>query len=138
MYLTKDRQNSLYRAEREFGLLVGGIFTLLGVWWFYKGASGVLASGAVILGMTLVILGGLLPRLLVWPYHAWMSFAEGISFVMTRVILAIVFFLAFTPLGLVKRISGWDPLRRRSAPAETYWTPYSTRQRDPEHYEKMF
>jgi hypothetical protein len=25
------------RAERAFGLVVGGVFTLLGAWWLYRG-----------------------------------------------------------------------------------------------------
>jgi hypothetical protein len=57
---------------------------------------------------------------------------------MTRVILAIVFFLVLTPIGLIKRAMGWDPLHRRAVPGESYWRPYSERQHDPRHYEKMY
>ena len=39
-----------------------------------------------------------------------MKLANGLSFVSTRVILALVFFLVITPLGVVKRLTGWDPL----------------------------
>jgi len=67
-----------------------------------------------------------------------MLLAEGLSFITTRIILGIVFFLIITPIGVVKRLSGWDPLERRSAPKPSYWKPYSDRQRDPRHYEKMF
>ena len=63
---------------------------------------------------------------------------EGLSFVTTRIILGIVFFLIVTPIGVVKRLSGWDPLERRSGRRSSYWKPYSERQRDPRHYEKMF
>ena len=54
-----------------------------------------------------------------------------------RVVLAIVFFLVITPVGIVMRLCGWDPLRRRAASADSYWKPYRARQRDPRHYEKM-
>ena len=67
-----------------------------------------------------------------------MALAEGLSFVMTRVVLGIVFFLVVTPIGAIKRLTGWDPLRRRSRPAPSYWGAYPERQRDPRHYEKMF
>jgi hypothetical protein len=67
-----------------------------------------------------------------------MLLAEGLSFVMTRIILGIVFFLIITPIGVVKRLSGWDPLDRRSGSRASYWRPYSERQRDTRHYEKMF
>lgn len=26
-----------FRAEKEFGLIVGGVFVLLGLWWLYRG-----------------------------------------------------------------------------------------------------
>lgn len=127
-----------FRAEREFGLIVGGVFVLLGAWWVYRGKF-VSASHIVLpLGALLVILGLLWPRVLVWPNRGWMLLAEGLSFVSTRIILALVFFLVVTPIGVIKRMMGWDPLSRRGARSESYWKPYSERQRDPRHYEKMY
>ena len=84
------------------------------------------------------VLGVLFPGVLRYPYRLWMKLAEGISYVMTRVTLAIVFFAVVTPIGLLRKAAGGDPLRRRARPADSYWWPYSARQRDPRHYEKMF
>jgi saxitoxin biosynthesis operon SxtJ-like protein len=124
--------------EREFGLIVGGIFALLSVWWFYRGKFHDIRLVTLSLGSVLVILGLLLPRALVWPNKAWMALAEVLSFVSMRVILALVFYVVITPIGCVKRICGWDPLRRRAPAAESYWRPYTERQHNPRHYEKMF
>jgi hypothetical protein len=60
------------------------------------------------------------------------------SFVSTRIILAVVYFLVLTPIGVIKRLSGWDPLHRRESARASYWRPYSGRQRNPKHYEKMY
>jgi Saxitoxin biosynthesis operon protein SxtJ len=128
----------LFRREREFGVIVGGVFTVLGAWWLYRGKFFYAPRIALPLGITLVIAGLVWPKVLVWPNKAWMLLAEGLSFVMTRVILGIVFFLIVTPIGVIKRIFGWDPLNRRSASRGSYWSPYSERQHDPRHYEKMF
>jgi len=127
-----------FRAQREFGLLVGGIFVLLSSWWLYRGKFTVLAEVLLPLGALLVLLGLFLPRALVLPNKAWMLLAEGLSFVTTRLILGLVFFLVVTPIGIVKRMMGWDPLGRRGARRESYWQPYSERQHDPRHYEKMY
>jgi len=128
----------LFRAEREFGLTVGGIFVLLAGWWLYRGKF-VTATAAILpLGTLLVFLGMLWPRALVVPHKLWMLLAEGLSFVSTRLILALVFFLIVTPIGIVKRLMGWDPLNRRGGRKVSYWQPYSNRQRNPRHYEKMF
>jgi hypothetical protein len=127
-----------YRVEREFGLIVGGIFVLFSAWWLYRGKFPMAAHVLLPLGALLVFLGLVWPRVLVLPNRAWMLLAEGLSFVTTRLILAVVFFLVITPIGVVKRLMGWDPLSRRGARSESYWKPYSERQRDPRHYEKMF
>jgi hypothetical protein len=117
---------------------VGGIFVLLSGWWLYRGKFITVAHFNLVLGVILVLLGLLWPRALVLPNKAWMLLAEGLSFVTTRIILGLVFFLVITPIGVVKRLSGWDPLSRRSKPGDSYWKPYSERQRDPRHFEKMF
>lgn len=126
------------RAEREFGLVVGGVFVLLGGWWLYRGKFTTAADVMLPLGVLLILFGLIWPRALALPNRAWMLLAEGLSYVTTRIILGLVFFLVITPIGLVKRLSGWDPLGRRSARSSSYWKPYSERQRDPRHYEKMF
>jgi len=127
-----------FRAEREFGLIVGGVLVLLSGWWLYRGKFLSVAQIVLPLGGLLILLGLLWPKILVWPNKLWMLLAEGLSFVTTRIILGLVFFLVVTPIGVVKRLTGWDPLSRRSPRGETYWQPYPERQRDPRHYEKMF
>jgi hypothetical protein len=126
------------RAEREFGLIVGGVLMLLSAWWLYRGKFHSVAPITLPLGSLLVLLGLAFPRVLVYPNKAWMMLAEGLSFVSTRIILAFVFFVIITPIGFVKRLLGWDPLRRRAKRSDSYWEPYSERQHDPRHYEKMF
>jgi hypothetical protein len=126
------------RAEREFGLIVGGIFLLLRLWWLYRGKFPGVSHITLPLGAALILLGLVFPKALVWPNRAWMALAEGLSFVTTRIILAFVFFAIVTPIGVFKRWFGWDPLHRRAGASDSYWRPYSDRQRDPRHYEKMF
>jgi hypothetical protein len=127
-----------FRREREFGLVVGGVFVLLSGWWLYRGKFSNASHLTLPLGSLLILLGLLWPKALVWPNRGWMLLAEGLSFVTTRIILGVVFFLMITPIGVIKRLSGWDPLNRRSGRSASYWRPYSERQHDPRHYEKMY
>lgn len=127
-----------FRVERDFGLIVGAVFTLLSVWWLYRGKFTNVAQVTLTLGVVLVVLGLIFPRSLVYPNRAWMLLAEALSFISTRIILGLVFFLIVTPIGVVKRLWGWDPLYRRAGSSPSYWKPYSDRQQNPRHYEKMF
>jgi hypothetical protein len=126
------------RAEREFGLIVGGVLLLLRVWWLYRHKFEIAGTVLTFIGSALVVFGLFAPRLLVVPRKLWMKLAEGMAYVSSRIILAIVFFLVLTPIGLVKRAMGWDPLQRRAGSRDSFWQPYPDRQRDPRHYEKMF
>ena len=131
------RKRSL-RAEREFGLIVGGVLLLLSSWWIYRGKFHSATQFTLPVAGVLVLLGIIFPRALVYPNKAWMALAEVLSFISTRIILAFVYFAILTPIGVVKRSFGWDPLNRRADRSDTYWQPYSERQRDRRHYEKMF
>lgn len=127
-----------YRAERDFGVLVGGVLMAMGGWWLYRGKYQALATVLLGAGATLMLLGGVWPQALVVPNRLWMGMAGAMGFVMTRVILAFVFFLFVTPIGLLRKLFGGDPLNRRAVRAESYWKPYSERRKDTRHYEKMY
>ena len=127
-----------YKVERNFGLIVGGVFTLLSVWWLYRRKFVSVAEWTLMLGLTLVFFGLIFPKALVYPNRAWMALAEVLAFISTRIILGLVFFLIVTPIGMIKRVFGWDPLNRRAVARPSYWNAYAARQRDPRHYEKMF
>jgi len=50
--------------------------------------------------------------------------------------LIVFFFLALTPMGLLARLFGRDPLVRRRRGST--WTPYPAHRRGVKHYERMF
>jgi hypothetical protein len=119
-------------------VVVGGVLLALRLWWLYRGKFEIAGVVLTFIGSALVLLGAFAPRLLVIPRKLWMKLAEGMSYVSSRIILFVVFFLVLTPIGLVKRAMGWDPLQRRSGSRDSFWEPYPERQSDPKHYEKMY
>jgi len=138
MQSNQKTSKTSFRDEREFGLTVGIMLILLGGWWLYAGRWKLVATGFLALGPALVILGSLFPRALVLANRAWMALAKLLSLFTTPIILAIIFFGVLMPIGAVKRLFGWDPLRRRASPGASYWISYNARQRDPRHFEKMY
>lgn len=93
-----------------------------GLAWRWSGgtAAAIIAAG----GVTLCLLGWLRPRAL-WPvFLTWMAAVWPLGWLLGLLLLAFTFYLVITPLGLVLRLFGHDPLgRRRDAGAETYWRP---------------
>ena len=61
-----------------------------------------------IIALMFIGLGLVVPVMLKPLYFVWMTFAAILGWVMTRVILSIVFYLIITPIGLVTRIIGED------------------------------
>jgi hypothetical protein len=124
------------RELRNFGLVVGGLFILIGVWPMVWRGTGPRAW-ALILGGPLVLLAIAAPRLLTWPHRAWMALAHVLGWVNTRIVLGVAFFAVFTPMGLVMRLLGKDPMRRRFDPmAQSYRVNRSPR--DATHMQKPF
>ena len=105
---------------RSFGLMVGGIFALLGVWpAVWRGQP--LRLWSLLLGGILMTLALAWPRSLTQIYRLWMTVGEVLGGINTRLILSGLFYLVFTPLGLYMRLRGKDPMRRTLAPeAESY------------------
>lgn len=71
-------------------------------------------------------------------YKAWMKFAHALGWVNTRIILSIVYFLIFTPLALIFRLIGKDPMERRFDEAGSYWVKREAKEFRPEDYRRQF
>lgn len=62
------------------------------------------------------------PMVLLPLYRLWVKFALKLAWFNTRLLLALVFYLVMTPIGLIMRALGKDPLDRALDPsAESYW-----------------
>ncbi len=80
-------------------------------------------AGAVVAASCLLALLGLCRPKSVRPvYVGWMYVVAPIGAVVSHAVLALVWLLVFTPVGLTLRLLGRDPLARRFDPkAATYW-----------------
>ncbi len=106
---------------RNFGLMVGGIFAAMGLWpVLFRGDDPRL--WALVLAGLLVIPALVLPRSLGPVYRGWMAIGYVLGWINTRVILGVIFYGLFTPIGLVRRfLLAKDSMRRRFEPeADTY------------------
>ena len=105
---------------RTFGLLVGGIFTLIG-WWPVLFRSESPRMWAISIGGALVGLGLIFPASLIHVHRLWMKLGHVLGFINTRILLGVVFFALITPMGLAMRIFGKDTMGRRfDLEADTY------------------
>jgi hypothetical protein len=125
------------RELRNFGLLVGGMFTVLGLLFLVRGKSAY--PWLLTPGLVLVAFGAIAPRALKYIYLVWMALALVLGFVVSHVILTVFFFLVITPIGLIARLAGKDFLRLKvDRQAKSYWIPREHRRKAVEDYERQF
>jgi hypothetical protein len=108
---------------RKFGLLVGGVFLLFAGISYWRGhviAPRVLAG----LGGLLVLGGALMPGQMGPVYNFWMGIAKVLSKVTTPLFMGIVYFLVLTPMAVLRRKFGGNPMRHEPV-NDSYWTPHT-------------
>jgi hypothetical protein len=89
-------------------------------------------------GALLLLAAAFAPSLLRYIYRPWIALAFAMSWLVTRVILTLLFFLVVTPIGLLQRLCGKGALEFRFKSGETsYWQSRSTHPA-PADYEKQF
>ena len=122
---------------RKFGVTIGLFLMILAGYFFWRGRD----SFEILLvsGIALCVLGLAIPIVLKPIYWIWMILAVILGWIMTRVILSLLFYIMITPIGLLSRLSGnrfldlkWDKSK------DTYWNYRSTKQMVNEDYERQF
>ncbi len=72
-------------------------------------------------------------------YAGWMYFTRVVAFILTTVVLGLVFYIGVTGVGLLMRLLGKNPLDRKfDRSAASYWIRHQAGKFDPQHYERQF
>ena len=103
---------NMIKEHRRFGLLVGGIFSVIGLWPLIRHGENI-RLWALIPGSLLVGMGLLLPGYLGPIYKGWMAIGHVLGWINTRIILGVLYYALFTPIGLVMRVWRKDVMRRQ-------------------------
>lgn len=122
---------------RKTALVVAAVLFGIAAWNLYKGRTTVaLIFGG--LALALVLTGLLVPALARRFHVFWMTIAVALGYVNSRILLSLLFYLVFVPYGFVSRLFKRDPLRRRGARGESYWTPRKQTRQTREGFERLF
>jgi hypothetical protein len=107
-------------SDRTFGLIFTVVFVLFGLAPLRHG--GELRLWAV--GLSGVFLAAALfaPKVLRPMNRVWFKFGLLLHHIVNPLVMGLLFFLTVTPVAILMRWSGKDPLRLKSAPAvRSYW-----------------
>jgi hypothetical protein len=124
-------------SDRSFGWVFATFFAVIALWPLFR-AEGTrwwalaLAGG---FGLTATVRPALLAPLNV----AWTRLGALLSAIVSPVVLAALFYLTVTPIALIARVLGKDPLRLNLDPdARSYWIVRSPPGPDPASMKNQF
>ena len=108
------------KGLRHFALITGAIIlALFGFFlpWFLDSDR---PTWPWVVAAVLAALGLIAPTTVRPVYRIWMYFGLILSRITTPVILGLVFFLMITPVGLIRRMFGIDPMARKLDEGKSY------------------
>ena len=107
-------------SDRSFGIVIAAALALLSLLnWWHDGHSWRWTGGIAVLFLATALL---YPAALKPLNRLWFKFGLLLHKVVNPIVMALVFFGAVLPTGLVMRALGKDPLRIKGKPdANSYW-----------------
>ena len=122
---------------RKFGIIVGIVLLIIAGFFFLKEKESFQLF--LTIGTVLFVTGIVIPFTLKPIYWVWMVFSTILGWFMTRVILSLLFYVVFTPIGLIARLFGKQFLDlKQNHSQQSYWNMRIVETFDTQNYEKQF
>ena len=120
---------------RKFGIIVGIVLLIIAGFFFLKEKESFQLF--LTIGTVLFVTGIVIPFTLKPIYWVWMVFSTILGWFMTRVILSLLFYVVFTPIGLIARLFGKQFLDlKQNHSQQSYWNMRTVEAS--KNYEKQF
>lgn len=112
-------------SDRSFGFVFTVFFILVGVWPLIGG--GIPRWWSLVLALVFLAAATTRPRILRPLNIVWFKIGQAMHRVVSPIVMGLLFFGVITPIGLLMRASGVDPLGlKRDAATRSFWV-----ERDP-------
>jgi hypothetical protein len=107
-------------SNRMLGLVFATVFVIVAVLPLFSGAA--LRWWSLSIAMAFAAVAFVFPRALAPLNRAWTRFGLLLHKIVSPIVLGFLFYVVVTPLGLLMRLLGKDPLRLRwDKQTSTYW-----------------
>ncbi|HPG39194.1 MAG TPA: SxtJ family membrane protein [bacterium] len=145
MGLINEVKTGLARLEqddkslRKFILVIAAALIILGIAVFFFGSHPIRTYWLGGIAAVLLVTGLPLPRLYKHPHTLWIGFSLVLGYFMSRLLLSLLFILVITPIALVMRLAGKDPLNKKiDKTISSYWIKKPQRSLVADDYERQF
>ena len=139
MSVVHINRNPTRRQLNQFGFIWLGFVAFFGVIAYFKLNNQEVARWLWVASVVVPIVGWLVPAFMRLVFLGMSYLAWPIGFVVSHIVLAVVFYLVLTPIGFLTRVFGYDSMKRSFDPeSESYWVERSAETADPKRYFRQF
>ena len=126
------------RELRIFGVLQFVFLGLVGGMLLHRTGSWTFAIVVWTITLLLCSFYYAMPTARHMVFETWMALVYPIGWIISHILLAMLFYVVITPIGWLLRLCNYDPLQRKlDRSTGTYWTTHNTGE-DPKRYFQQF
>ena len=107
-------------SNRKFGFFFTAIFLISAIYFFFENNQ-IIALVFFLLSLVFFAVSILRDSLLLPLNKLWMRLGLLLGRIVSPIILAVLFFLMFAPIGIFMRIFGRDELRLKKLNYDSFW-----------------
>ena len=106
-------------SNRSFGIVFFVVFLLIAI--YPLSYNGEIRIWSIVVSFIFLILGLLRSKILTPLNKLWFKFGILLGMIFSPLIMGIIFFVIVTPIGLLMRLMGKDPLNLKYNLHKSYW-----------------
>ena len=106
-------------SNRSFGYVFFIVFLIFGMWPLINTES--IRIWSILLSFAFLVLGFLNSKILSPLNYIWFQFGFFLGNFISPIIMALLFFVVISPIGLIMRLFGKDNLMKKYSNKSSYW-----------------
>ena len=124
-------------SNRKFGLFFAAVFAAVFVFLLYKNIQ-LFAWTSALLSFVFAGFAFAKPDLLLPLNRLWMCFGFLLGKIVSPIVTGVIFYLVFTPVGVLTRMFGRDELRLKPVQSASYWREREPNQPEADSFKRQF
>jgi len=124
-------------SNKKFGYLFTVIFLFLSLYFYIHNKENI-SKILLILSVFFIVITIFKPTLLLPLNKLWMMFGLLLGKIISPIVIGIIFYLIFSPFGIIMRLYGRDELILKRSKSHSYWKIRKNNVIKPESFYKQY
>lgn len=118
--MSSIEQNIKLPSNQKFGYFFTLVFTIIAIYFYFKEINILFYTSGVI-SVFLFLITSIRANILKPLNKLWMKFGLILGKIINPIVMGIIYFFIFSPIGILMRLFGRDELGLRLKNKKTYW-----------------